>query len=120
MLWPDAPEKAVLPEDDAGEHFAVVAGFGDGSAPVSVVSLFVDGRSAQFRKFATDAGFRKLGLGSRLLAHVVDVARRRGVASLWCNARASQEGFYARRGLLRDGDCFTRSGVEYVRMAMSL
>ena len=73
VLWPDKPIDTVgLPNDAEGYH---VGAFVDGQL-IAVISLFVDGSRAQFRKFATHPDFQGQGIGSMLLKYVIDKAKR--------------------------------------------
>lgn len=117
VLWPGKPLAYVkLPEDDKGLHFGGIAA----GRLVSVVSLFVDGRQAQFRKFATLTEEQGKGYGSRLLQHVLEEAARRGAGRIWCNARTSKASYYARFGLAPIGECMEKDGVSYVIMEKKL
>jgi GNAT superfamily N-acetyltransferase len=52
----------------------------------------------QLRYMATDFDVQGRGLGSRLLNHVLDDLARRGVSSVWANARTSAVDFYVAAG----------------------
>ena len=56
---------------------------------------------------ATDDGRRGQGIGTRVLAALVDHCRAAGGGELWCNARTGARTFYARAG-------FTEVGEEWV------
>lgn len=110
VLWPDKPIEAVrLPNDADGYH---VGAFVDGQL-VAVISLFVDGSRAQFRKFATHPNFQGQGIGSMLLKHVIDRAKQLKAKLLCCDARLSAASFYARRGLEPVGDVFYKGPIPY-------
>ncbi|KAI1441958.1 acyl-CoA N-acyltransferase [Annulohypoxylon stygium] len=96
---------------------------GSGEELASVISLFVDKESgeARFRKFATAKHWQRRGLGSVLLAHVVEAAASRGATSIWCDARQSALPFYRRFGLSgEEGSVFYKGDVPYLRMSRSL
>ena len=71
--------------------------------------------SAQFRKFATESWAQKRGYGTRLLSATIETCRERGVAKLWCDARAEQTGWYEKRGLKLVGEPFEK----YVKKIMN-
>ncbi|MDQ4039434.1 MAG: GNAT family N-acetyltransferase [Actinomycetota bacterium] len=52
----------------------------------------------QLRAMATDPAARGAGLGRRLVQAAVDHVAAHGGDLIWCNARVSAEGFYARQG----------------------
>lgn len=120
VLWPGKPEKCVLPEDDAGLHFGA---FVQGSL-VGIISIFFsnDNKSVQFRKFAVLETMQGQGIGSQLLTHIILTCRERGAATLWCDARAHQEGLYERKGFHREGQPFEKYAAcgMYVKMQMRL
>ena len=114
VLWPDQPAEYVrLPDDDAGHHFG--AFLADGRL-VAVISLFVEGAEARFRKFATHPDFQGHGIGSALLTHTVAVAKRLGANTLWCDSRQAAANFYYRFGLAPEGEVFYKGPIPYVRM----
>jgi GNAT superfamily N-acetyltransferase len=119
VMWPDRDiEYVKLPDDEEGSHY----GLFDGPRLVSVVSLFVNGQEqeAQFRKFATLEQEQGRGYGSRLLSYVMNTAREQGIRRIWCNARATKAGFYAKFGLLETDQVFVKGGLDYVIMEKNI
>jgi predicted GNAT family N-acyltransferase len=115
VMWPDKPLDYVrLQDDDQGLHY----GLYEENELVSVVSLFIQGEEAQFRKFATRTDRQGKGYGSRLLTFVMDQAQKYAVSTIWCNAREDKFGFYEKFGLEKTGKQFTKGGKAYVIMAM--
>lgn len=117
VLWPDKPLDYVkLDEDATGYHYG--AFFDD--QLVGVISLFVAGDEARFRKFAVMPAYQRQGIGSALLHYVVAEARRLGAHRLWCDARQDSAAFYARFSLQPEGVVFYKGSIPYVRMGMEL
>ncbi|MDF7813239.1 GNAT family N-acetyltransferase [Hymenobacter sp. YC55] len=117
VLWPDKPLDYVKVEnDDAGLHFGAFVG----DELLAVISLFVEGAEARFRKFATHPSYQRQGIGSVLLQHVMVEARRHGATHMWCDARQDSAEFYARFGLLPEGPVFYKGPIPYVRMGREL
>lgn len=117
ILWPDRPLDYVkLEEDETGRHFGV---FVDGRI-VSVISLFQQADNARFRKFATDASWQGKGIGSALLQHTIEAAKKAGARGIWCDARSSALPFYQRFGMEAEGDAFYKGGLPYLVMRRSL
>ncbi|WP_425262734.1 GNAT family N-acetyltransferase [Paenibacillus thermotolerans] len=112
-MWPERDIDYVkLQDDDKGAHYGLFIG----ERLASVVSLFVDGEEAQFRKFATVQALQGKGYGSRLLHHVLEAAERAGVKRIFCNARKEKADFYRKFGL-QETDCtFVKGGKEYIVM----
>jgi ribosomal protein S18 acetylase RimI-like enzyme len=114
-MWPEKPLDFVkLPQDPEGVHYGLFVE----KELISIVSLFVDGDKAQFRKFATKRDFQGMGYGSRLLRHLLEEVRSLPVEELWCNARKDKAGFYRRFGMKETRKTFTKEGQEYVVMSM--
>jgi GNAT superfamily N-acetyltransferase len=117
VLWPDKPLDYVKIEDDAtGYHFGACRA----EELLSVISLFINGEEARFRKFATHPDFQGQGLGTALLQHVFGEARRQGVRRIWCDARQDSAGFYACFGLQPESAVFYKGPIPYVRMGASI
>ncbi len=114
VMWPERELDYVkLDDDDDGVHY----GLFDRDRLVSAVSLFIDGKEAQFRKFATRIEQQGQGYGSRLLQHVLDEVEQRGLDRIYCNARSHKAAFYKKFGLAEvPGTAFTRGGKEYIIM----
>jgi GNAT superfamily N-acetyltransferase len=122
---PGAP--VVFPEDSrpGAFHLAVchddtilgVASFSPEATP------YRPGRSAvHLRGMAVDWPFREHGVGRMLVATVVDRLRSVGVDVLWCNARDSAGGFYARLGfeVMGDGFVLPESGIAHHVMVLDV
>lgn len=113
VMWPDKPFAYVqLPDDDQGHHY----GLFEGDRLVSVISLFVNGDLARFRKFATLTTHQRKGYGSRLLSYLMAQAEALGAARIWCSARVEAAPFYEKFGMREVGERFPYEGMPYVRM----
>lgn len=110
VLYPDEPlYQMEMEEDNQGYHFGA---FADNQL-VAVVSLFLKGDDAQFRKFAVIPETQGQGIGNALLNYITGFAVNEGCSRLWCNARVSAIGFYGRYGFRQTGNAFNRNGVDY-------
>lgn len=111
VMWPDRELDYVkLPDDDLGLHY----GLWVEERLASVVSLFVTGESAQFRKFATAESMQGRGYGSALLRHVLEEADRAGAKQVVCNARSNKVSFYRKFGMVPTDQTFSKGGKDYV------
>lgn len=114
------PDKALnfvkLEQDDDGTHFGLYAG----DQLTSVVSLFEDGDTCQFRKFATLPEYQGKGYGGLLLAHIISYNRKNGIKKLYCNARVSASAFYAKYGFRQTNKTWTKNGFDFVIMELAL
>lgn len=129
ILWPHKdPSFVILPAVDDLPSTLHLGAFVEGSSePVCVVTLVEaelavagPGPALQARKFATATDWQGKGVGTVMLERVWEEGRKRGVRTVWCDARKGQEAFYARRGMRRDGEVFEKSGEEYVVMIKDL
>ena len=112
-MWPDKPMDYVkLPHDEAGQHYGLFIQ----DKLISVISLFREGPSAQFRKFATLTEFQGKGYGTILLKYIMELAEKEGLNRLWCNARVHKSGYYHKFGLKETEECFDKGGISYVVM----
>jgi GNAT superfamily N-acetyltransferase len=116
VLWPDKPVEYVKVENDAdGYHFGA---FLNGEL-VAVISLFVD-ELARFRKFAAHPDYQRMGIGTRLMDHIIREARRLGATELWCDARLDAADFYRRFGMEAVSDVFYKGPIPYARFSRTL
>jgi GNAT superfamily N-acetyltransferase len=117
VMWPYKPlDFVILPNDADGWHYGL---FENGQL-VSVISMFIKGEEAQFRKFATDTAYQGKGYGSKLLVFLIDKAKDVSVKELNCNARVTAIGFYEKFGMKVDSEIFQKSGKDYVRMCLRI
>ncbi len=112
VLWPDKPLDYVCLDDDAlGYHYGTHLD----NELVAVISLFVHGTAARFRKFATRPDQQHKGIGTALLRHVFEEARRLGATTIYCDARLNAAPFYERFGMQPTGDVFYKGVIPYQR-----
>ena len=118
VMWPDKPIEFVkLKNDEEGIHFGLLKD----STIVSVVSVFIKGNSAQFRKFATKISEQGNGYGSILLTHVMNVVSKdKKIDKLWCNARVDKTLFYERFGMIQTTKRFSKGDIQYIIMEKSI
>lgn len=113
VMWPERePDYIKLADDDQGVHY----GLYQGEQLVSVLSLFINGTEAQFRKFATLELEQGQGYGTRLLKAVLEEAEQAGVRRIFCNARTYKAGFYKKFGMQATNQVFSKGGKDYVVM----
>lgn len=116
-MYPDLDfDKAILPNDEDGIHL----GLFDDNTLISVVSLFRNAYSMQFRKFATRSEYQHKGYGSEILRYLLEYSKNEGCDHIWCNARRSATEFYIKFGFLETGQTSSANGHEYVIMERGL
>ncbi|WP_080057393.1 GNAT family N-acetyltransferase [Spirosoma aerolatum] len=117
VLWPDKPFEYVKVENDSeGYHFGAFRA----DELLAVISLFVDGNMARFRKFAARSDYQRRGIGTQLLNQVIDEARRLGASTLWCDARLDAADFYRRFGMEAVSDVFYKGAIPYAKFSRTL
>ena len=84
----------------------------DGEA-IATGRLLPDGHIG---RLAVRADSRGRGLGSAVLAALVDEARRRGIDSVVLNAQTQAVGFYLRHGFVPEGAEFMEAGLAHRAM----
>ena len=116
-LNPELPLSEIkLEEDDSGIHLGL---FHDNKL-ITVVSLFEYGDELQFRKFATDSNYQRMGFGKQMLAYILEYAREKQFKKVWCNARSSASKFYQIFGFQETDKTFSKNGIEYMIMELKL
>ena len=122
VLWPDKPFDYVkIENDEEGHHYGAFRG----DELVAVISLFVDGetanpRRARFRKFATRPDCQRMGIGTQLMNHIIAEARRMNATTLWCDARLDAAEFYQRFGMEPISDVFYKGPIPYAKFSLTL
>ncbi|QDK79118.1 GNAT family N-acetyltransferase [Spirosoma sp. KCTC 42546] len=117
VLWPDKPFEYVKVENDAdGYHFGAFLE----DELVAVISLFVNDKDSRFRKFATRSDCQRQGIGTLLLNHVIDEAKRLRAITLWCDARLEAADFYRRFGMEAVSEVFYKGPIPYAKFSRAL
>lgn len=109
-------EQVRLKDDEEGNHLGLYI---DGKL-IAVISVFVRSNIMQFRKFATKEAYQGKGYGTVLLEYVMKLAKDRGCASIWCNARVSAKRFYEKFGMQVTGNTWLQDGHEFIKMEKQL
>lgn len=127
VLWPDKPLDYVKVDNDfEGYHFGVFLPTTEqpepavDDKPIAVISLFVTGPVARFRKFATHPDWQGRGIGKALLHHTFAEARRLGADQIWCDARLTATDFYRQFGMSVEGDIFYKGPIAYAKFSVML
>jgi predicted GNAT family N-acyltransferase len=117
VMWPNKSLDFIkLENDNKGIHFAL---WKDATI-VSVISLFIEGDSAQFRKFATDTSEHGNCYGSFLITYLINFVITKNVLTLWCNAREDKTFFYKRFGMTQTSNTFLKEGIKYIIMEKNI
>jgi ribosomal protein S18 acetylase RimI-like enzyme len=117
VLWPSkSAEYCYVDGDIDGIHFGAFIN----DVLVCVASVYLKSNKARLRKFATDSNFQHQGIGSKMLAYIIQSLKNRQVAYLWCDARESALKFYKRFGMQSCSDRFYKEDVSYFKMEVAL
>ncbi|NYT61860.1 GNAT family N-acetyltransferase [Alcaligenaceae bacterium] len=76
--------------------------------------------SAHIGRMAVRASYRGRGVGSELLAALINEARRRQHLEVALAAQLHARAFYAAHGFVAEGDVFLDAGIEHVTMRHTL
>lgn len=71
-------------------------------------------------RMAVAQELRRRGLGSRVLEHLEEEARRLKMVEVTLHAQLYVERFYTQRGYIPRGEPFTEAGIRHVTMAKRL
>jgi GNAT superfamily N-acetyltransferase len=117
ILWPCKPLSfCKVDGDETATHY----GFYLNEELVSVASIFIEGRIARLRKFATLDNFQRRGIGSQLITYIVSDLETVGIENFWCDARITAVNFYKKFGMKTQGNEFYKSDVAYCKMSVKL
>ncbi len=117
VLWPNQPLAYVqLRNDHEGKHYGLFVE----QQLVSIISLFTDSYSVQFRKFATLTNFQGKGYGGALFEYVIEMVKKEGFGKVWCNARIDKTGFYRKFGMVETKAHFCKGEIDYIIMEKNL
>jgi predicted GNAT family N-acyltransferase len=117
VLWPNKPLLfCKVDSDETAQHYGAYLN----GELVCVASIYLDGRVARLRKFATLAEFQGQGIGSNIITYILKELKKADIESFWCDARITATGFYKKFGMKQQGTKFIKSDVEYVKMEVSL
>jgi GNAT superfamily N-acetyltransferase len=125
VLRPALPSGTTLPGDaDPG---VVHLGAFDGSRLISACLIFPepcewrpDEHAWRLRGMATEPDYRGGGAGSALLTEASRIAQADSATILWCLARETAIGFYARNGWQTNGQLFDTEIGPHLRMWLEL
>jgi predicted GNAT family N-acyltransferase len=104
------PAEMEWDEFDAQSHHVVA--IADGVA-IGTGRLLPDGHIG---RLAVLGKWRNQGVGSALLAALIDEARKRGVSRVLLNAQIQALPFYLRHGFQAEDDVFLDAGIAHRRM----
>ena len=88
--------------------------------PASAIAcgrLMPDGKIG---RMAVLADARGTGIGTRVMAVLIDMAMRRGLRAVYLHAQTRAAEFYRRQGFMPEGGAFLEAGLEHVSMRREL
>jgi predicted GNAT family N-acyltransferase len=87
--------------------------YDDAGAPIGTGRLLPDGHIG---RMAVKKSVRGGGIGSAILAALMQAAQQRGDHEVILNAQIQAESFYARFEFVREGDVFMDAGIPHICM----
>ena len=87
------------------------------SRPIGTARLLQDGHIG---RMAVLKEWRRCGVGTALLKHLLSEAKKRGLVVTIVNAQTYAVDFYARFGFQSEGDEFLDAGIPHVQMILQL
>jgi len=111
------PEALERDDLDAAAFHAVVL---DHDRCIATGRLVRQGGVGRVGRMAVAAGWRRHGLGGRVLDALEARARAEGLGGTELHAQCYVEAFYARRGYAREGAVFEEAGIPHVVMRKRL
>lgn len=88
-----------------------------GAQPVAVGRLLPSG---QIGRMAVLPAWRRQGIGSLVLARLLEIARAQGFDTVFLYAQLSAQAFYARHGFACEGEVFEDAGIAHITMRRPL
>ena len=85
--------------------------------PIGTARLLQDGHIG---RMAVLKEWRRCGVGTALLKHLLSEAKKRGLVVTIVNAQTYAVDFYARFGFQSEGDEFLDAGIPHVQMILQL
>lgn len=111
VMYPEKDQDyVVLPNDNEALHI----GYYKEGILVSVLSLFLENRELQFRKFATLSEYQGQGYGSELMKWILDYARDMQFDRVWCNSRIEKTDFYKKFEFVETDQVFEKDGRQFI------
>jgi predicted GNAT family N-acyltransferase len=83
---------------------------------VGIVRLTPD---ARIGRMAVLASWRRKGVGTALLASILDAARQHGFSSVRLSAQTHALPFYARHGFQPEGEVYQDAGIPHIAMTFT-
>ncbi|MGB5440274.1 MAG: GNAT family N-acetyltransferase [Gammaproteobacteria bacterium] len=105
------PQALELDELDRISHHVLVSAK-DGQ-PIATGRIGPDGRIG---RMAVLKAYRRRGIGSALLAALLDHARQNGLAGVYLHAQLSAIPFYEKHGFVAEGESFMDAGIAHKSM----
>jgi len=115
----DLLERSRLPGDGLAEHAATLLVARDGDRIVGSAALELYGTAALLRSVAVDPDRRGTGLGQRLTSAALELARQRGVRTVYLLTETAGDFFprFGFRAIGRDAvDPAVRASVEFTTL----
>lgn len=108
------PEMEEDADDSQGLHLLATL---SEQGPAGAARLLADGHIG---RLAVRKPFRGRGIGSALLAKLIEQAKQSGMSAVFLNAQCDVEPFYQQHGFVAEGEVFEEAGIPHRRMYLDL
>ena len=115
-------EQAVPLEEelDTLDHHAIHWAALEGEVVVATARLVLSTGDAKFGRLAVDRGWRRGGIGTRLLEAAIDRAQEAGAPRVILDAQTRVTALYEGLGFRQVGGVFLDAGIDHIRMIRDL
>ncbi len=73
-------------------------------------------KSGKIGRMAVLPGYRRLGVGAKILRAIMDCGRSNGITGFHLSAQINAVGFYRKMGFEAYGDEFEEAGIKHINM----
>lgn len=111
-------EQGVDESEEYDEHEPLCRHFliNSEKTPVGTARLRTTGSSAKLERFAILKEFRRKGMGTTLLHHLLEEARLDAPQKIYLHAQIEVKDFYKNQGFVEVGESFQEAGIEHIKM----
>ena len=105
-------------EFDGLDDAAVQIGAYQGDVLVGCGRISFIGGRAKLERIAVLSPFRRMGIGAKILQHMIAIAEGLGYIDLYLHSQTAVIAFYERHGFIPEGDVFIEAEIPHRRMVL--
>lgn len=100
-------------KDDEADQF--IAYFNNKAVGTIRIRYLADKR-AKLERLAILRDYRKMGIGKKLVEHIINYLKEKGIESIMLDSQEQAKNFYERIGFEKKGEVFEEAGIPHVEM----